>query len=71
MLIRYPPPPRTVTVNKENYYLEYKGDKKWLSLISSHFAMKLCAKYQKAWYMYKMHYLSTSKISYLKANRNK
>ena len=38
-------------VNKENYYLEYKGDKKWLSLISSHFAKsitfatKRCAKY--------------------------
>ena len=48
-----PPPPRRVMVNKENYYSDYKGDKKWLSLISSHFAksiifaMKLCAKYQK------------------------
>ena len=35
-------------------YLEYKGDKKWLSLIKQSlsqkyfFAMKLCAKYQKA-----------------------
>ena len=35
MLIRYP---RTVMVNKENYYGEYKGHTKWLSLISSHFA---------------------------------
>ena len=35
MLVRYP---RTVTVNKENYYQEYKGHTKWLSLISSHFA---------------------------------
>ena len=25
-------------VNKENYYQEYKGHTKWLSLISSHFA---------------------------------
>ena len=46
--------PSGVMVNKENYYLEYKGDKKWLSLISSHFAksiifaMKICAKNQKA-----------------------
>ena len=30
--------PRTVKVNKENYYQEYKGHTKWLSLISSHFA---------------------------------
>ena len=53
-----PPPPSPthsrVMVTKENYYSEYKGDKKWLNLISSHiaksiiFAMKLCAKYQKA-----------------------
>ena len=27
-------------VNKENYYREYKGHTKWLSLISSHFAKK-------------------------------
>ena len=25
-------------VNEENYYREYKGHTKWLSLISSHFA---------------------------------
>ena len=37
MLIRYP---HTVMVNKENYYQEYKGHIKWLSLISSHFAKK-------------------------------
>ena len=30
--------PRTVMVNKENYYREYKGHTKWLSLISSHLA---------------------------------
>ena len=30
--------PGRVTVNKENYYREYKGHTKWLSLISSHFA---------------------------------
>ena len=41
-------------VNKENYYREYKGHKKWLSLISSHFAknniciVNVCAKYQRA-----------------------
>ena len=35
MLIRYH---STVMVNKENYYGEYKGHTKWLSLISSHFA---------------------------------
>ena len=29
---------RTVMVNKENYYRDYKGHTKWLSLISSHFA---------------------------------
>ena len=57
MLIRYP---RTVMVNKENYYQEYKGHTKRLSLISSHFAKNIfsaththcicivCAKYQKA-----------------------
>ena len=28
-------------VNKENYYLEYKGHTKWLSLICSHFAKKM------------------------------
>ena len=28
----------TGMVNKENYYQEYKGHTKWLSLISSHFA---------------------------------
>ena len=28
-------------VNKENYYLEYKGDTKLLSLISSHFAKSI------------------------------
>ena len=39
MLIRYP---RTVMVNKENYYREYKGHTKWLSLISSHFAKNTC-----------------------------
>ena len=39
MLIRYP---RTVMVNKENYYREYKGHTKWLSLISSHFAKNIC-----------------------------
>ena len=39
MLIRYP---RTVMVNKENYYREYKGNTKWLSLISSHFAKNIC-----------------------------
>ena len=27
-------------VNKENYYQEYKGHTKWLSLISSHFKKK-------------------------------
>ena len=32
--------PRTVMVNKENYYREYKGHTKWLSLISSDFAKK-------------------------------
>ena len=37
MLIRYP---GTVMVNKENHYREYKGNTKWLSLISSHFAKK-------------------------------
>ena len=30
--------PCTVMVNKENYYQEYKGHTKWLSLISCHFA---------------------------------
>ena len=30
--------PRTVMVNKENYYREYKGHTKWLNLISSRFA---------------------------------
>ena len=38
MLIRYP---HTVMVNKENYYQEYKGHTKWLSLISSHFAKNI------------------------------
>ena len=38
MLIRYH---RTVMVNKENYYREYKGHTKWLSLISSHFAKNI------------------------------
>ena len=33
--------PRTVMVNKENYYREYKGHTKWLSLVSSHFAKKI------------------------------
>ena len=28
--------PRTVMVKKENYYQEFKGHTKWLSLISSH-----------------------------------
>ena len=61
MLVRYA---HTVMVNKENYYREYKGHTKWLSLISSHFAKNIvfgmtlhahayytcivCAKYQKA-----------------------
>ena len=35
MLIRYY---RTVMVNKEKYYREYKSHTKWLSLISSQFA---------------------------------
>ena len=34
--------PGTVMVNKENYYREYKGHTKWLSLMSSHFANKTC-----------------------------
>ena len=29
--------PHTVMINKENYYQEYKGHTKWLSLISSYF----------------------------------
>ena len=33
--------PRTVMVNKENYYQEYKGHTKLLSLISSHFAKNI------------------------------
>ena len=42
MLIRYPPPPtHTVMVNKENYYGEYKGHTKRLSLISSHIAITI------------------------------
>ena len=32
--------PRTVMVNKENYYWVYNGHTKWLSLISSHFVKK-------------------------------
>ena len=28
-------------VNKENYYREYKGQTKWLSLIRSHFAKNI------------------------------
>ena len=28
-------------VNKENYYGEYKGHTKWLSLISGHFAKNI------------------------------
>ena len=28
-------------VNKENYYREYKGHTKWLSLISNHFAKNI------------------------------
>ena len=28
-------------VNKENYYLEYKGHTKWQSSINSHFAKKI------------------------------
>ena len=39
MHIRYP---HTLMVNKENYYQEYKGYTKWLSLISSHFKKKVC-----------------------------
>ena len=38
MLIRYH---LTVMVNKENYYREYKGHTKWLSLISSDFAKNI------------------------------
>ena len=38
MLITYP---RTVIVNKENYYRAYKGHTKWLCLISSHFAVNI------------------------------
>ena len=62
-------------VNKENHYLEYKGDKNWLSLISSHFAksiflpwnfVKSIRKLQyELWYKLISlckHYLSTSKI---------
>ena len=33
--------PHIVKVNKENYYQEYKGHTKWLSLISSHFAKNI------------------------------
>ena len=47
--------PRTVMVNKENYYQEYKGHIKWLSLISSHFAKNIFL----AWYVF-MHMLSIS-----------
>ena len=36
-----PHPAGTVMVNKENYYREYKGHTKWLSLISSHFAKNI------------------------------
>ena len=38
MLITYL---RTVIVNKENYYQQYKGHTKWLSLISSYFAKNI------------------------------
>ena len=38
MLVRYL---RKVMVNKENYYREYKGHTKWLSLISSQFAKNI------------------------------
>ena len=49
--------PYTVTVNKENYYQEYKGHTKRLSLISSHFAKKkFCFL---AWHFF-MHMLITS-----------
>ena len=41
--------PRTVMVNKENYYRKYKGHTKWLSLISSHFANYICSVYAKCW----------------------
>ena len=41
MLIRYP---HTEKVNEENYYQEYKGHTKWLSLIRSHFAKKRITK---------------------------
>ena len=33
--------PCTVMLNKENYYREYKGHTKWLSLISSHFVKSI------------------------------
>ena len=47
--------PGRVTVNKENYYREYKGHTKWLSLISSHFAKDIFL----AWHFF-MHMLIIS-----------
>ena len=55
--------PQTVMVNKENYYQEYKGHTKWLSLISSHFAKNTFF----AWYFF-MHMLIIS-ILYVQSIR--
>ena len=60
MLIRYP---RTVMVNKENYYREYKSHTKWLSLISNHFAQKYFFGHDTSWcssYLYYMCKVSES-----------
>ena len=50
-------PPQKVMVSKENYnyYGEYKGHTKWLSLISSHFAKNIFL----AWHFF-MHMLIIS-----------
>ena len=60
MLIKYP---RTVMVNKENYYQEYKGHTKWLSLVSSHFAKNI------SFACHFMYMLNVSRILFVQSTR--
>ena len=63
MLITYP---RTVIVNKENYYRAYKGHTKWLSLIKSHFAKSIFCFL--AWHFF-MHLMFIISVLYMQSIR--
>ena len=53
----------TVMVNKENYYQEYKGHTKWLSLICSHFAKKIVFAWCSFMHMLIIHLFCMCKVS--------